>query len=318
MNVLNLRGFEQDFTSDLESFAGGNAEHIIPYTIWAPRKTAAPERHHALGLEARVSVQTQIHLLDTQNPSFEIIESLLRLYMNPVEYSMLSVEIDEEKEQVWLFAIRWLTHYYECLTEPLAIRTEFYRQSHNKFLNLMRMMLQYTPGRRISFMGALRSWYPDSDFLEPEADNTALLAETEAILKQSADDAIKRKDLSKGQALRQESVSPQCPEPQEYKAASSIQESPDAYRKENQMPVTEPARIEAQTPVSGTETAPDTSSLPAQVESYPDAHPPLQPVASVSSVPPSAPSATSARSRLVLKRFLYPEGRNKTRRSPRN
>jgi hypothetical protein len=314
---MNLRGFEQDFTGDLELFVSGNAEHIIPYTIWAPRKTAAPERHHALGSAASISIQTQIHLLDTQNPSFEIIESLLRLYMNPVEYSMLSGTIDEEKEQVWLFAIRWLTHYYECLTEPLAIRTEFYRQSHNKFLNLMRMMLQYSPGRRISFVEALRSWYPDSPVLEPRGP----------------------KDQSKDQELPQESVSPQCPELQvcTVVAAGSLgssssltPESLGEYPQESQTRAVEPTRTTAQTPAKKTETEPEKSSLPATAESYPDAHPPLQPsgpVVSVAvsvsapngtSVLPSAPVATLVRSRLVLKRSVYPSERNKTRKSPRN
>lgn len=304
MNVLNLRGFEHDFTSDLEAFASGTAEHIIPYTMWAPRKIAAPERHHALGLEAHISVQTQIHLLDTQNPSFEIIESLLRLYMNPVEYSMLSAMIDEEKEQVWLFAIRWLTHYYECLTEPLAIRTEFYRQSHNKFLNLMRMMLQYTPGRRISFVGALRSWHPDSPVLASD----------------SKPEAIQSED----QVLPQAPVSPQCPEPQVCRVASLTPELPVACHTETQTPATEPPRTEAQTAEKTMETEPEKSSLGGPVESYPVAHPPHQlsgPAVSASVsvvVPPSLPSATLVRSRLVLKRSVYPAERNKTRRNPRN
>jgi hypothetical protein len=306
---MNLHGFEQDFTSDLESFASGMAERIIPYTIWAPRKTAAPERHHVLGSAANISIQTQIHLLDTQNPSFEIIESLLRLYMNPVEYSMLSGTIDEEKEQVWLFAIRWLTHYYECLTEPLAIRTEFYRQSHNKFLNLMRMMLQYTPGRRITFMAALRSWYPDSEVLGAEL-------EKEPEPEQEPEAVLKPKNQSTDQVMRQESVSLQYQEPQASEQQEPNLKSPDAYRKESQTPATEPARKEAQTPVSETATALEKSSLVGQAESYPDAHPPLRPSGPVASAAVS--SATSVRSRLVLKRLFYSEGRSKTRKSPRN
>ena len=163
---MNLRGFEQDFTKDLESFVKRPKgwEPIIPLKTWSAKKTAAPERHKILGFESGLSPQTQIHLLDNQNNAFEIIESMLRIYLNPIEYNGNDsfAQIDVEAEQVWLFAMRWLEHYYECLMEPLAIRTEFYRQSHVKFLELMRKMLLLNPKKRISFADALKFWYPAS------------------------------------------------------------------------------------------------------------------------------------------------------------
>jgi len=163
---MNLRGFEQDFTNDLELFVKRPQgwEPIIPLKTWSAKKTAAPERHKVLGFENGLSPQTQIHLLDNQNTAFDIIESLLRIYLSPIEYNTSDpfATIDVEAEQVWLFAMRWLEHYYECLMEPLAIRTEFYKHSHTKFLELMRKMLAYNPKKRITFHDALKFWYPSS------------------------------------------------------------------------------------------------------------------------------------------------------------
>jgi serine/threonine protein kinase len=163
---MNLRGFEQDFTNDLELFVKRPQgwEPIIPLKTWSAKKTAAPERHKVLGFENGLSPQTQIHLLDNQNTAFDIIESLLRIYLSPIEYNTSDpfTTIDVEAEQVWLFAMRWLEHYYECLMEPLAIRTEFYKHSHTKFLELMRKMLAYNPKKRITFYDALKFWYPSS------------------------------------------------------------------------------------------------------------------------------------------------------------
>ena len=167
----------------------------------------------------------------------------------------------------------------------------------------MRMMLQYTPGRRITFVGALRSWYPDSPVLASE----------------SKPEAIQSED----QVLPQELVS-QCPEPQAYKVEGRTPESPVACHTETRTPATEPPRTEAQTAATTTETEPEKSSLGQPAESYPVAHPPHQlsgsaVSASVSVVgPPSLPSATLVRSRLVLKRSVYSAERNKTRRNPRN
>ena len=278
---MSLHGFEQDFTKDLESFVKKEAEWIVPLRSWAPRKVAAPERHRQLGLLAGVSIQTQLHLLDTQNPAFELMESMLRLYMNPVEYSLLGSqkdgELDLEKEQVWLFAIRWLTHYYECLTEPLVIRTDFYKQSHTKFLSLMRSMLQYSPGRRLSFTDALASWNPSQVKTEesPELDSQ----QTQSHVMEPVHTEVSEVP-----------VQAQAVAPKEAAA-----ERPDARHT---------PRLVVPS---------DTSSVPS-LTAAPKGSPPLCGVPQRG----TAPSHGGARLRLVLKRSADYAERNKTRRNLRN
>jgi hypothetical protein len=288
---MSLHTFEHDFTKDLESFVKKDAEWIFPLKTWAPRKIAAPERHRILGQEASVSVQTQIHLLDTQNPAFELMESMLRLYMNPVEYSQLSGIIDFDKEQVWLFAIRWLTHYYECLMEPLVIRTEFYKQSHAKFLALMRSMLQYSPGRRISFEEAHNIWTPKT---EESLGSDSQETQTHVV-----------------EPPRTEEPVVPVQEQSSKNAAPLVEAHPDAHHSPHPSLGVQPF-----------------GPYPVVSGSQPVAQPVAQ---SVGAVQPSllqqplraarsgtGPSEGGARSRLVLKRSVDHAERNKTRKSLRN
>ena len=281
---MSLQGFEQDFTKDLESFVKKEAEWIFPLTTWAPRKVAAPERHRMLGQAAGVSIQTQLHLLDTQNPAFEMMESMLRLYMNPVEYSLLvgqkGEEIDLEKEQVWLFAMRWLTHYYECLTEPLVIRTDFYKQSHTKFLSLMRSMLQYSPGRRLSFADALMTWNPTKTEESPASDSQQSQTRT-------AEPVHKEELVAPAQeCLTKTAVVP-------------VEEHPDAHHN----------HLQQSAAISDTSSVPAATSVPV-VQCAPSLQ--QQPHCGVRS------GTDGVRSRLVLKRSDDRAERNKTRRNLRN
>ena len=320
---MNLRGFEQDFTKDLESFVKRQAgwEPIIPLKTWSAKKTAAPERHKLLGFECGLSPQTQIHLLDNQNNAFEIIESMLRIYLNPIEYNGNDsfAQIDVEAEQVWLFAMRWLDHYYECLMEPLAIRTEFYRQSHVKFLELMRKMLLLNPKKRISFADALKFWYPactvfsenslseqdssttiDPDPLgvqgnpSPTEVGTQVMSLTEC---HSHDPAVSASALPP--AVGTQVANPdECHSP----VLAALEQSPASLalaplgRSQSASESVEPPHVVLPAAVSSSQPVP--SSLPT--------------VLTVPSV------ATSVRSRLALKRPDGFAGHNKTRRSPRN
>ena len=310
---MNLRGFEQDFTKDLESFVKRQAgwEPITPLKTWSAKKTAAPERHKVLGFENGLSPQTQIHLLDNQNNAFEIIESLLRIYLSPIEYNTSDpfAPIDVEAEQVWLFAMRWLEHYYECLMEPLAIRTEFYKQSHTKFLDLMRKMLAYNPKKRISFNDALKIWYPSSTVFSVHPLN------------------------------EQDSLSTTDPNPPEvqgnplgiqgnHREGGTQATSSDECH--NPLPVAPSAPSASSEPLGDTKvmnSAEYYSHVPAAllappVESSVSASNTVPPLPSEpSSAPPAPvapPVATSARSRLALKQPDGCVGHNKTRRSPRN
>jgi len=277
---MNLHGFERDFTTDLEAFVRKSETWapIEPLAVWSPRKTAAPERHRLLGFTQGVSLQTQIHLLDTHNEAFEIMESMVRLYLSPIEYGMLGTDqngfapLDKDAEQVWLFALRWLTHYYECLMEPLAIRTEFYQQSNGKFLDLMTKMLQYNPKKRISFHDALLSWYPTSSvFLTPPMplDNHSTIDPSLPEQEVNLDEHCNH-DLSG-------SAAPVAAQEDTKEVSSDECHSHDHAE-----------------PVVTSVTVPAAPAVPA------------------------APSAPSLMRRLALKRPDGPAGRNKTRRSPRN
>jgi len=287
---MNLRSFEQDFTKDLESFVKHPVgwEPITPLKVWSAKKTAAPERHKILGVEAGLPPQTQIYLLDKENSSFQVIESMLRMYLSPIEYSTYDsfTQIDTEAEQVWLFAMRWLESYYECLMEPMAIKTEFYKHHNGRFLELMRKMLVFNPKNRISFGDALKFWYPGSGvFLEH-----SLNEEDSSSMK----DPYPLGDLrSQTEEDKMEESSNECHNPPLAEQEDKKEESSN----------------ECHNP-------PPSSSVSHQ--SYCTTQEPVQ-NADLPSSPSSVPNVvTTARSRLVLKRWGGHEEHNKTRRSPSN
>jgi len=321
---MNLRGFEQDFTKDLESFVKRPAgwEPIIPLKTWSAKKTAAPERHKLLGFECGLSPQTQIHLLDNQNNAFEIIESMLRIYLNPIEYNGNDsfAQIDLEAEQVWLFAMRWLEHYYECLMEPLAIRTEFYRQSHVKFLELMRKMLLLNPKRRISFADALKFWYPAGSVF-PEN----LLNQTDSQTTTDLDPLGVQRDplgdphphpIGDTQVANLDEYHSRNPAASESSAHPPAEDTQVANPDEHHNPSPAGAAAALAHAQSASESVePPHVVLPAAVSS---SQPAPSSLPSVPTVPTVPSAATSVRSRLALKRPDGFAGHNKTRRSPRN
>ena len=316
---MNLRGFEQDFTKDLESFVKRQPgwEPIPLLKTWSAKKTAAPERHKLLGFEGGLSPQTQIHLLDNQNTAFEIIESLLRIYLSPIEYNASDpfAPMNTEAEQVWLFAMRWLEHYYECLMEPLAIRTEFYRQSHTKFIELMQKMLLYNPKKRIGFSDALKFWYPSSTvFSEHSSSEEDSLTTTDpaplgdvqmesqpqTVALPSVADTKAESSTEHHSPLPSASESSAYPLGEDTKGESSTEHHSHAPFAQSSAPL-------ALAPSASVSVEPPYAALPAAVSS---SLPPF--------VPNALPAVTSARSRLALKRPDGPAEHNKTRRSPRN
>jgi len=314
---MNLRGFEQDFTKDLESFVKRQKgwEPIIPLKQWSAKKTAAPERHKSLGFESGLSPQTQIHLLDNQNNAFEIIENMLRIYLSPIEYSMSDsfAQIDVEAEQVWLFAMRWLEHYYECLMEPLAIRTEFYKQSHVKFLELMRKMLTYNPKKRITFSDALKFWFPGSSVFSEHQSNeqdspTTIDPSPLGDQRNPTVDGTQVENLA-------ECHNPLPAVPSEPSASSvplgdtQVENSAECRNPALAALGQSPAPLAPAPPVESSVSAPCVD-LPVAVSSSQSVPSSLQPSAPLPQMP--------VRSRLALKRSDGSAGHNKTRRSPRN
>jgi hypothetical protein len=166
---MNIHTFAAEFTKDLESFVRTPLQ-ITPLEAWDPRKQAAPERHAACGAAAGISTNDQIYMLETQNRAFEIIESMLRIFLTPKTYVST---LDPVKEQVWLFGCRWLEIYYGLLTEPTILRSEFYRKDHERFLELLRRMLHPVPTLRARFIDILRAWDSTNTLLTADVSETS-------------------------------------------------------------------------------------------------------------------------------------------------
>lgn len=160
---MNINTLYVDFTNDLESFVKTPIQ-LEPLTTWNPRKPASPERHAKNGLDARIGKETQIYMLESQNKAIEIIESMVRIFMNVKAYDV--EPIDPIKEQVWLFGYKWLESYYGLLADPHILRSEFYKTEHDRFLAVLKKCLATKASSRITFLDALREWYPVSDLLK--------------------------------------------------------------------------------------------------------------------------------------------------------
>lgn len=161
---MKIATFGDDFTKDLESFVK-NPIQMEPLMAWNPRKPAAPERHMLLGKAANIALDTQIYMLEEQNHAFNTIESMLRIFTSAKQLQSLPAP-DVVKEQVWLFAYKWFSAYYDLLTEPGVLQSAFYKKEHDRFLALVGSMLLVNPGKRATFISALRAWYPMSTLLQ--------------------------------------------------------------------------------------------------------------------------------------------------------
>ena len=144
--------FEQELVSSLEQHAQ-DPFRALPLDTWNPRKTASPERHVQLGLLNGNTLNQIRTLLETQNASFNDIESLLGLRYTVKEYTLHPVA-----EQVWLWGVTILSKYLQLLTMPGAIRSEFYKAKHDKLLGLLKTACCEQPERRPTFHQLLRVW----------------------------------------------------------------------------------------------------------------------------------------------------------------
>ena len=148
--------FYDDFTSALLACVGSRF-HATPLREWSVQEAAAPERHKRLSEESEEAWEDSAASLDHQNPAFGVLESMLRVFFfaGDVEDS-----IDDEKEQVWLFGHHWLSAYYEFLMDTRAVQTTFYKQHHERFLDLMRRCLCVSGTKRLTFREAALEWKP--------------------------------------------------------------------------------------------------------------------------------------------------------------
>ena len=160
---MSIATIHSEFTNDLESFVK-NPIQIEPLSKWDPRKPAAPERHAVYGKNTDLSIDTQFYMLESQNKAFETIASMVRVIASQKMYESFTT-VDPVKEQAWLFGYKWLSIYYDLLAEPRVMRSEFYRREHDRFIGLLGKLMSTSPTVRISFIDALRLWYPRSGVL---------------------------------------------------------------------------------------------------------------------------------------------------------
>lgn len=155
--------FYDDFTNALRSCVSSRF-YASPLDKWSPHETAAPERHKRLSdTLSDESWEDDASTLDHQNAAFGLLESMLRVFFAPFD---VADDIDDEKEQVWLFAYHWLSVYYEFLMDTRAVSTEFYKQHHARFLEILRHSLCVSATTRYTFQQLALDWNPS---LVPEA-----------------------------------------------------------------------------------------------------------------------------------------------------
>lgn len=170
---MRLDSLYIDFTLDLEQHVKNPLQNE-PIEAWNARKAAAPERHRRLGDAAHVSVKEQIAALESYNEAYNMIESFLLVLFDRGVYERIAT-LDPIKEQVWMFAYKWLRTYSDLLAEPGSMRSVFYRAHHEDYIQLLEQMVCMNPQKRISFVDALRKWYPSSDLLVvPSTDDVSV------------------------------------------------------------------------------------------------------------------------------------------------
>lgn len=109
---------------------------------------------------------TQVYQLQKQNSAFDLIESVLR-----VEYDLHKLfgkGVDVEKERVWLFGYKWLTLYYELLSEGEILYSDFYRKNHDRFLVCLRGLLAMRAEERWTPRECVEFWEPRNRLLVPQ------------------------------------------------------------------------------------------------------------------------------------------------------
>ena len=149
--------FYEDFTNALRSCVSSRV-YASPLDKWSPHETAAPERHKMLSdAMSDESWEDDASTLDHQNTAFGLLESMLRIFFAPFD---VSDDIDDEKEQVWLFAYHWLSVYYEFLMDTRAVSTDFYKQHHARFLEVLRHSLCVSVASRYTFQELALDWNP--------------------------------------------------------------------------------------------------------------------------------------------------------------
>lgn len=157
--------FEEQFVQDLEHRIT-KPLYYSPLEIWSPKRLASPERHIQLGLLTGHSIQ-QIKAVCESNQAFLDIESMLG-----VQYTFQEYEIHPVGEQIWLWSYEKLREYMKLLSMPGAIRSDFYKKNHDRFIDLLRLTFSEDPLKRPTFASIYRSWCGDHAKIDQQQDTT--------------------------------------------------------------------------------------------------------------------------------------------------
>jgi hypothetical protein len=151
----------EDFTRQLIECLNTKQCGRTIISSWEPDAIAAPERHIQCGIQNGYSDDKMYDSIMKSNQAFDTIESMLNILFTKSHLkSLRECTMHDEKEHVWLFAYKWLTKYYDFLMEPDVLHSPFYRQDHDRFIELLTKMCAVLPEKRITFLDAARLWSP--------------------------------------------------------------------------------------------------------------------------------------------------------------
>jgi len=144
--------FEADMMNELLSLVKSPLTQST-LEVWNPRRVAAPERHVQLGLLTGHTLHQISSECDSDNTAFHDITSMLGITFNLEESTLHPIA-----EQVWLWGYHTLQKYMQLLTMPGAMRSNFYRVNHDRFLDLLRTACRMQIHERPTFYMLYKTW----------------------------------------------------------------------------------------------------------------------------------------------------------------
>jgi hypothetical protein len=134
----------------------------------------APERLVAIGKDNGFTARQIYKFLFEKNPTFERMSAVFPTLRHDFgQYQALYDEesVDPEQEDVWMLANALLSVYVDLLTYDDVFATEFYREEHERFMDLLEAMLQTAPSERLTARKALLAWLGQSYELDFSGDD---------------------------------------------------------------------------------------------------------------------------------------------------
>jgi len=131
----------------------------------------APERLVAIGKDDGLTARQIYKTIFEKNPAFERVSAVFPTLSHDFgQYQTLYDQdaVDAEREDVWMLAYSLLSVYVDLLTYDDVFATEFYREEHERFMDLLEAMLQTAPAERLTARNALLVWLGQADVPELE------------------------------------------------------------------------------------------------------------------------------------------------------